>query len=148
MAGKGIFRLIAGAATTALLWAGGAQAAVINGGVYQLHNHPDAARQPPPYGLRLDELYNVDTGDVDRFTFDFDHALSDVRLAYNTAADSIHIYGRMVGGRDLGTDWAVDQYLGLYYIDFTYSVGVTGVPGDDDIWVGVWETQIKNSKKP
>lgn len=110
------------------------QAALVVSGTYQLHNHPDGSVRPPLYGLRLDELYNVTSGN-DVFTFDFDHAQSDMKLDYDFDAQSIHIHGQAWGGRDIGSAYANDQYLGVYAISFTYSVGVGQVPGDDDLWV-------------
>lgn len=127
--------LIAAALMVAFSSAGSSTGAPILGGVYDLHNHPDAARVPPPYGLRLDELYNVDPQDVDRFTFDFDHPLSNARLIYNDIAGTMHIFGSVIGGRDVGDDWANDEYLGMYHFDFWYNTGIAPVPGDDDLWV-------------
>lgn len=112
---------------------GSASAAVISTGTYQLHNHPDGNARPPQYGLRLDELFNV-TGNHDIFTFDFDHANSNMRLDYN--GSSIRIYGQSWGGRDTGSGYANDVYRGVYGIDFTYTLGVTpNFGGDDDLGV-------------
>ncbi len=106
-----------------------AEAAAIGLGTYQLHNHPDGASNPPPYGLRLDELYNP-TGGNDIFTFNFDAPGSDMKLEFD--GSTIHIFGTTLGGRDIGAAHAADNFLGLYAIDFTYSVGVKTVVGDDD----------------
>lgn len=111
-----------------------ADAAVILPGLYQLHNHPDGAIRPPLYGLRLDELFDATTN-IDRYTCDFDDAQSDMKLFYDDGADTIHIYGQSLCGRDTGSSYANDVYKAVYDIDFTYSVGVQPVPGDDDIWV-------------
>lgn len=128
-------RLAAAAAVAVVAWAGTAPAATILGGIYTLHNHPDGALVPPPYGLRLDDLYDAGPG-RDSYTFDFDHLDSiSARLAYNDVAQTIHIYGTVIGGRDIGGGYAADQYYGLYTFDFTYAVGVSLVPTDDDIWV-------------
>lgn len=35
------------------------QAVMLETGFYALHNHPAGSGHPPPYGLRLDELYDV-----------------------------------------------------------------------------------------
>lgn len=112
----------------------GASAAVIVPGTYQLHNHPDGNAIPPPYGMRLDELDDATAGH-DIFTFDFDHASSDMRLTYNDVAQTIHIYGVSYGGRDVGGVYAADAYQGVYTIDFLYNMNVGLVPGDDDLWV-------------
>lgn len=109
-----------------------AHAAVIVPGTYKLHNHPDGAARPPLYGMRLDELYNATTSH-DIFTFDFDHAMSDMKMTLT--ASTIHIYGKAFGGRDNGGSFASDVYKGVYEIDFTYAIGVGPKPSDDDWWV-------------
>ncbi len=114
--------------------AGTADAAMIDPGIYRLHNHPDGNVNPPPYGLRLDNLYDETAGN-DVYTFDFDHADSAVFLAYNPVAATIEIYGEARGGRDVGAVHANDQYLGTYEFYFLYDVGVEDVPGDDDVQV-------------
>ena len=53
-------------------------------------------------------------------------------LDYN--GSTIHIYGTTFGGLDTGTEYA-SGLSGVISVDFTYNVGVSGVPGDDDIWV-------------
>ncbi len=111
-------------------------------GLYKLHNHPDGSARPPLYGLRLDELYNS-TGDHDIFTFDFDNALSDMKLLITSS--SIHIYGKAYGGRDIGSGYAAEAKTGLYTIDFTYSIGVGPVPGDNDWWVKYGGPMMQNS---
>lgn len=121
------------AAAAGLLVIGAATSgAMINPGTYALNNHPDGAARPPLYGLRLDELYNETSGH-DIFTFDFDHPMSAVFM--EVSATTIHIHGVARGGRDTGGAHAADSYLGMYTIDFTYSMGVQSVPGDDDVWV-------------
>ena len=101
-------------------------------GVYRLANHPDGGAQPPRYGLRLDELYNA-TSSNDIFTFDFDDAQSSVFLT--VTATSLTITGQAFGGRDTGNGYANDQFRGVYSFNFVYNVGVSTVPGDDDIFV-------------
>ncbi len=118
--------------TVAAAFAPVASAEVIVPGIYRLHDHPDGAIAPPPYGLRLVELYDVTAGN-DNFTFDFDHADSEMFLTFT--GTEITISGVSMGGRDTGAAWAADAYLGLYSFSFTYSIGVSGVPGDDDIYV-------------
>ncbi len=109
-----------------------AGAALIQTGTYRLHNHPDGSANPPPYGARIDELYNV-TGSHDIFTFNFDHPQSAMFLDYT--GSTVRIYGVSYGGRDVGTNYANDQYLGVYAFDFLYNVGVGLAPGDDDVMV-------------
>lgn len=101
---------------------------------YDLYNHPDGDANPPPYGLRLDELYNV-TGNHDIFSFNFNDAASQMRMEYDTVANTINIFGRVLGGRDNGDSYAADQYLGVYLVNFTYTLGVQTASGDDDLIV-------------
>ncbi len=107
-------------------------AASLPNGTYFLLNHPDGNQAEPFYGLRLDELFDA-TGSHDVFTFDFNAPGSDMRMTVDD--DSIRIFGVSVGGRDVGGSYALDQYLGIYAVDFTYDTGVGFVPGDDDRWV-------------
>jgi hypothetical protein len=72
-------------------------------------------------------------GGHDIFTFDFDDPASDMKLSYDGA--TIRIFGVSFGGRDIGGAYAAEPTTGLYTIDFLYTVGVSPVPGDDDIWV-------------
>lgn len=124
--------VIATSLAAAALLSGAAQADTIVPGVYYLNNHPDGGAAPPLYGLRLDELFDV-TGDHDRFTFDFDAAGSFMRMEYD--GSSIHIWGTAYGGLDTGTGYGNATYASWVTIDFTYNIGVGGVPGDDDVWV-------------
>ena len=109
-----------------------ASASILAPGTYQLRNHPDGSQNPPPYGLRLDELYNATTGH-DVFTFDFNHPSSMVQLTFT--GTTITISGNAMGGRDIGGSYAADGYTGNYTFSFTYNVGVGLVPGDDDLQV-------------
>lgn len=113
-------------------FAGSASGAMIETGLYQLHNHPDGTVNPPPYGLRLDELFDI-TPDHDDFTMDFDDPSSNVQMTYDGM--TIHIFGTAFGGRDIGAVYAAEPTTGLYTFDFTYTVGVGLVPGDDDLYV-------------
>ena len=118
----------------ALLFGGAVQAATILPGTYQLHNHSDGLIDPPPYGLRLDELVDV-TGGHDAFSFDFEHPSSDMKLVYDDINGTITIFGQTYGGRDIGAGYAADIYQGVYQVSFVYDMNVAPVPGDDDIWV-------------
>ena len=123
------------ALTVVCLASASANAAAIQfGATYALHNHPDGDASPPQYGLRLDELFNA-TGGNDIYTFDFDNAASSMLMSVSAGGDEIRIFGTVYGGRDTGGSYANDQYLGLYEVDFTYSMGVGPVPGDDDLQV-------------
>lgn len=112
--------------------AGSANAALVLPGTYELSNHPDGSATPPPYGLRLDELYNA-TSSHDIFTFNFDAPQSSVFMVIT--ANSIRITGQALGGRDTGGAHANDAYLGVYTFDFLYSTGVQPAAGDDDLIV-------------
>ncbi|MGE3107901.1 MAG: hypothetical protein AB7G11_06400 [Phycisphaerales bacterium] len=101
---------------------------------FRLANHPDGNARPPSYGFRLDELYNA-TPNHDIFSFDFDHPSSAMFMDLDIDAGTLRLHGQARGGRDAGADFAQDQYLGLYTIDMLYTIGVSIVPGDDDIWV-------------
>ncbi len=111
----------------------GASAAILPYGTYSLANHPDGNISPPPYGLRLDGLFNA-TAQTDRFTFDFDHAQSDMKMTIsnNGSADIITIFGTSFGGRDTGSTYANDSWLGVYQIYFQYTNGVAPMANDDD----------------
>ncbi|MBL8875956.1 MAG: hypothetical protein JNM86_09200 [Phycisphaerae bacterium] len=119
-----------------------AQSALVVPGLYQLHNHPDGGARPPMYGLRLDELYNS-TPNHDIFTFDFDHAMSNMKMMVTNS--TIRIFGSVYGGRDTGSAYAAEARTGVYTVDFTYSVGVSPVPGDDDWWVAYGGPMMQNS---
>jgi hypothetical protein len=119
-----------------------AHSALVVPGLYQLHNHTDGAARPPMYGLRLDELFNSTPGH-DIFTFDFDHAMSDMKMM--VTASTIQIFGKTWGGRDAGGAYAAEATTGLYHVNFTYSVGVGMAPGDDDMWVAYGGPMMQNS---
>lgn len=96
-----------------------ASAAIIN---YNLQSHPDGGIAPPFYGLRLDGLYTLDTND--EWTFDFDHASSNMKLVLDTTLETVRIYGEVYGGLDVGAGYDADLQ-GLWAVDFSYSVNVS-----------------------
>ena len=106
---------------------------------YELANHPDGNAAAPFYGLRLDELFDA-TSSHDIFTFDFDHADSNMRLVYDdggttsTGDDSIRIFGTVMGGLDTGSSYADGSYFGAWAVDFSYVDNFTS--GGTDIEVG------------
>lgn len=106
----------------------GAQA--ITTGTYALSNHPDGGVAPPLYGLRLDGLL----GDPSKeYTFDFNHASSNMTLTYD--GNTIIIDGQAYGGEDTGSGYGVTA---IWDIHFEYDVGVSspgGEGGDDDVYV-------------
>lgn len=123
---------ITAAACLPTLLAPAAQAVTITAGTYHLANHPDGSERPPLYGARFDEIVNV-TGGHDVFTADFDHAMSNMQLTINPALNQIHIFGQAWGGRDTGTAYANDAYLGVYQFDFLYNINVGPAGSDDDL---------------
>ena len=139
LSGRGAIGLIALAAITPA----SARAAMLSPGFYRLHNHPDADIDPPPYGARLDELYDATLGIPDDFTFDFDYlsgpfnaAMWMTVTATTPGRYTLTISGKAWGGRDIGSSYANDQYQGIYEFYFQYLVGAKDGPaGDDDIIV-------------
>lgn len=104
-----------------------------------LGNHPDANQNPPPYGLRLDDLFlqAVTAGSVTNAvggvtSFSFDPADgANMVLTTTTVGPNveINIAGTAFGGVDTGVTYGFGA--GLYDIDFTYRVNVTEVAGPD-----------------
>lgn len=123
--------LAAPAIVAATLAAAPASGAALPLGLYTLHNHPDGNQRPPLYGVRFDEIVNATAGH-DVFTLDFDHPQSFVQMILT--ATTARVFGAAWGGRDAGSAYATDAYLGLYQFDFTYAVNLGPVPGDDDVW--------------
>ena len=97
-------------------------ASAVSIGTYTLGNHPNAAQNPPPYGMRLDGLlgHNI-------YTFDFEHASSNMQLTYD--GSNVHIFGTAFGGSDTGTGYAPGS-TATWNLDFTYSTGVTQPGGE------------------
>lgn len=114
-----IRRILASIIATALLIpAGSAYAAVI---VFQLESHPGGNVSPPPYGLRLDGLFDGNTNE--EWTFDFSDPQSDMKMWVDTIANTITIAGQAYGGRDAGAGY--DPILsGVWDISFVYSTNV------------------------
>jgi hypothetical protein len=101
---------------------------ILEPGLYRLHNHPDGQVRPPLYGLRLDELINATPGH-DPFTFSFDDDGAEMFLELG-ADSSIHIFGTVFGGLDIGDTW--DPALsGLWNVNFTYDTSKPDADDDD-----------------
>jgi hypothetical protein len=106
---------------------------ILQPGRYRLNNHPNGDAEPPKYGLRLDDLIDVNPGQKDRFTFDFDAPGAQVWL--NLGADSsITISGMAFGGLDQG-DTYDPAYSGWWEFEFIYDASQKEPDGDDDIVV-------------
>jgi len=103
--GIGTLGLLAG------LVAGGSEPASAFTFSWDLKSHPDGGVLPPAYGLRLD---NIDIGSSTglRFTWDLDHADSDLKLIYNDSdvaaagQETLRITGTARGGIDNGSAWS------------------------------------------
>lgn len=108
---------------------------------WDLFDHPDGSENPPPYGLRLDEVVHTNNaGDVctgggngcrwDDYSFSFDHPHSAATATYGSSdpeynnQETFHIEGIIRGGRfghdgETRTDWdlSAEWLLDLYYVD-------------------------------
>ncbi|MEC9373967.1 MAG: hypothetical protein VYC34_08990 [Planctomycetota bacterium] len=104
----------------------GAVAASASAGttVFQLFDHPDGTDNPPPYGLRMDGLFDGMSGATGGVTsFSFDH-FGDVLMTVNDNGSTItiNIAGTVYGGEDVGATYGFGE--GAYEIDFTYNFNV------------------------
>ncbi len=128
---KNKLALAAAAAGTTLFGvaAPSARAELLDPGLYVLLNHP--SNGVDSYGLRLDELYNVNLSQQDWFIFDFEHSNSLVVM--EVTADTIRISGEVHGGYYRpGQGYVAGPHLGTYSFDFLYNMGVQFAPNDDD----------------
>ncbi|MFK7959267.1 MAG: LamG-like jellyroll fold domain-containing protein [Phycisphaerales bacterium] len=100
-------------------------------GDYRLVNFPFGQLNPPDYGLRLDELFQVNVGVLDSFTFDFEHPGADMRASWD--GETFRIHGLAFGGLDVG-DAYDPNWTSWVNIDFTYT-SIESVSGDDDLIV-------------
>jgi len=109
-----------------------ASAVSVGNGTYVLYNHPDGNAAPPPYGLRLDGLFDGNPNTIVTFDFEADGAKMymtvDVTPGDKTIS-TVRIFGTALGGVDVGTTHYDPK---LYNIDFTY-VKVEKAVGDDDL---------------
>ncbi len=82
---------------------------------YQVSDHPDGNQGPPPYGLRLDNIFaNDGYGGVTTFSFDSGSVLAEVDTDLNT----MRIFGSMFGGIDSGNNYSSEVEIQL---DYTYT---------------------------
>jgi hypothetical protein len=112
--------------------------------VFQLHDHPNGAVNPPSYGLRIDDL--LASGE---YTFSFDYVDGDgaasVTLTYDDVLGTIRIMGRAYGGRDIGGSWDASA-RGWVDLDFLYDTSVSerdncaGAAGNDVYVTGMSAT--------
>jgi hypothetical protein len=91
-----------------------AQAEIIE---YTLSDKP-GQNAPPPYGLRLDNLFGAED-----WTFSFGHPGSDLTMEVDTTLGQVSIFGEVVGGWDDGdnvnNDWA-DGTETTWFLEFVY----------------------------
>jgi hypothetical protein len=110
--------VLAGIATLACVIVTPAYGDVIE---YTLSDKP-GANAPPPYGLRLDNLFGAED-----WTFSFGNAGSDMTMEVDTDTGVVSIFGEVVGGWDDGdnvnNDWA-DGTETTWYLEFTYDTDV------------------------
>lgn len=97
-------------------------------GTYALSNYPGGVTRPPLYGLRVNDLLDINIGKTDVFTFDFDAPGSRMFLDYN--GSTLHIHGTAFGGLNNGRGYA-SGYSGFWNIDFTYGGVTTTSTGGD-----------------
>lgn len=105
---------------------------------FELHNHPDGNESPPPYGLRLDELFDV-TGGKDVFTFNFEAPGAAMTLVYddggtgNLNDDTVTISGVVFGGLVTAGAHSDPLYTGLWDVSFSYTTNFVSAGGGSDI---------------
>ncbi|MFG0284438.1 MAG: hypothetical protein ACF8R7_08455 [Phycisphaerales bacterium JB039] len=123
----------------------------------KLADHPDAQKDPPPYGLRFDNMYEETplSGSVTGAptkgagpdvvtTFSFSNSASDVNIlvkeigAAGSGVITIRIWGTVYGGVDSGGVYGFGE--GAYELDFTYSG--PGVDPVSDGWAVTESTSV------
>lgn len=82
-----------------------ANALQLNPGVYEPGSHPYGALASPEYGLRLNGNFAANRPDNSHYTFDFDHALSNIIMTFDGSNYSIsgNLWGGFNRGRDSNT---------------------------------------------
>ena len=125
------------AVAVGMVVAASAQASTVT--KFKLFDHPDSNQTPPPYGVRLDNIF----GDGKVTTFSMDTAEGVFLTVTEDAGNlTINIAGMVFGGEDTGT--ALDMThagTGKYAIDFTYGFNVAA---DGTGWV-VNPTSVNNN---
>ncbi|MFB3087352.1 MAG: PEP-CTERM sorting domain-containing protein [Acidiferrobacterales bacterium] len=103
-------RLALGLVLAGSFFASSTNAAIIT---YNLSDKDPGAQNPPDYGLRIDGLFGVE---ISIWTFSFDS--TDVKMVIDTSAQTAHIFGNVIGGKDVGTSWGTEY---SWYLDFMYT---------------------------
>ena len=91
-----------------------------------LSDHPDGNRNPPPYGVRFDNIFTQLglTGGVTSFSMDHFGAviLTVTDDTANLGVITLNINGKVYGGVDTGSTYGFGE--GAYMLDFTYTTNV------------------------
>ncbi|MCA9292820.1 MAG: hypothetical protein KDA20_03305 [Phycisphaerales bacterium] len=105
-----------------LLLCGAAQAALIE--QYQLFDHPDGDVNPPPYGLRFDNIFVPQGGPSGIASFSMDNVGDTTLSVFDDGGGSyrIQIAGTLYGGVDAGSTYGYGE--GLYDLFFEYAANV------------------------
>ncbi|MGD9692425.1 MAG: hypothetical protein AB7G17_13390 [Phycisphaerales bacterium] len=86
-----------------------------------LSDHPDGDQNPPPYGLRMDNLFSSASGVT---TFSFDHHADTILTVDDSGGPlTINIHGTVYGGVASGANSGYG--LGSFTLDFTFSLNVS-----------------------
>lgn len=114
---------IGGIACLALAGVSNAQAGGLVIGEYLLGDHPNGNQNPPPYGLRLDNMLGAGIA-----TLSIGYYNDTVLTVYDDGGNlSINISGTLHGGVVDGSGGYVSA--ASYAVDFNYSVGVSATGG-------------------
>jgi len=91
---------------------------------YQCYDHPDGNENPPPYGLRFDNLFSSIGGTGGVTTFSMNTFGDTVLSVYDDGGGDyrITIAGTVFGGVDTGTGYGFGE--GAYALDFEYRANV------------------------
>lgn len=92
---------------------------------YSLSDKAPGAENPPDYGLRIDGLFGEESS---IWTFSFNS--TDVKMEIDTVAETAHVFGEVIGAKDVGSEWApatgYSWELDFTYTDITINDAVTG----------------------
>lgn len=93
---------------------------------FRLFDHPDGDINPPPYGLRYDNLFGAVGGPTGATSFSFEQNGAYMRLIVTedqmAGTTTLRLVGKVYGGKDTGG--ALGFGAGLYSLDFTYRMNV------------------------
>jgi hypothetical protein len=120
-----IKQFIAGGGVAGVLLISGAAQAGMTTTVFALSDHPDGNVNPPPYGLRFDDLFTTvgGTGGITSFSMD---TFGDSTLTVTddgVGGLTIDIVGTLFGGVDTGVTYGFGA--GAYALDFSYAMNVS-----------------------